>query len=292
DLAQASIGPGMAVYSRYARVLEANGDPVPVRPALQMINEALDEVVGEQDSEYDADTRWALAWYEQLGLKTGKYGEAETLSKAKNTSVRGLLEAGILEAKGGNVRLLGRADLAADWDPAADARFTVWEATQHLAHALETTATDGAAALLVRIGERADAARDLAYRLYLLCERHKWAEEGLAYNALVVAWPEIVMRARAARAADGPRQGELSLRMNSHGRDGAHECAYGTGVAGRRMSENDRNGLSDYNSPMFIIRRPLTCRHHANLFALVRAMRIYSQARYRRPDGPIPPTNF
>jgi putative DNA methylase len=126
--------------------------------------------------------------------------------------VSGLVDAGILEAKGGNVRLLGRADLAADWDPGADARFTVWEATQHLARALETTATDGAATLLTRIGERAGAARDLAYRLYLLCERNKWAEEGLAYNALVVAWPEITERARtAARAAGGPRQGQFDL---------------------------------------------------------------------------------
>ena len=199
----------MAVYSRYAKVLEANGDPCRTDRA-EMINEALDEVVSEQDSEYDSDTRWALAWYEQFGLKTGKYGEAETLSRAKNTSVGGLVEAGILQAKGGNVRLLGRADLAVDWDPAADARFTVWEATQHLARALETTATDGAAALLTRIGERAGAARDLAYRLYLLCERNKWAEEGLTYNALVVAWPEIAERARtAARAAGDPRQTEM-----------------------------------------------------------------------------------
>ncbi len=136
------------------------------------------------------------------------HGEAETLSRAKNTSVGGLVEAGILEAKGGNVRLLGRADLAADWDPAADARF--YGVGGHAALGVapgDDSATDGAAALLTRIGERAGAARDLAYRLYLLCERNKWAEEGLAYNALVVAWPEITERARtAARAAGDPRQ--------------------------------------------------------------------------------------
>jgi putative DNA methylase len=196
DLAQASIGPGMAVFSRFSKVLEVDGSPMRVRTALQIINEALDEVVTEQDSEYDTDTRWALAWYEQFGLKTAGFGDAETLSRAKNTSVQGLQEAGILEARSGKVRLLSRKELPANWDPAIDRRFTVWEATQHLARALEEGANTGAAALLVKLGARGEAARDLAYRLYLLCERKGWADEALAYNALVVAWPDITSLAR------------------------------------------------------------------------------------------------
>jgi putative DNA methylase len=207
DLAQASIGPGMAVFTRYDRVLEVDGSSMPVRAALQIINQALDEVVSAQDSEYDTDTRWAVAWFEQFGLNIADYGDAETLSRAKNSSVKGLQEAGILEARAGKVRLLTRKELPAEWDPAKDQRFTVWEATQHLAQALEEGANTGAALLLAKLGSRGDAARDLAYRLYLLCERKGWADEALAYNALVVAWPDIAALARTIGHA--PVQGAL-----------------------------------------------------------------------------------
>jgi putative DNA methylase len=191
DLAQASIGPGMAVFSRYAQVLEAGGIPMRVRTALALINQTLDEVLAEQEGEFDADTRWALAWFEQFGLGAAPFGEAETLSKAKNTSVRGLEEAGILEARSGKVRLLKREELDGAWDPASDLRLTVWEVTQHLLRALEQDGEAGAAALLARVGLRGDAARDLAYRLYQICERQSRAQEALGYNSLVVAWPEI-----------------------------------------------------------------------------------------------------
>lgn len=191
DLAQASIGPGMAIFSRYAQVLEAGGTPMRVRTALALINQTLDEVLAEQEGEFDADTRWALAWFEQFGLGAAPFGEAETLSKAKNTSVRGLEEAGILEARSGKVRLLKREELDGTWDPASDPRLTVWEVTQHLLRALEQDGEAGAAALLARVGPRGDAARDLAYRLYQICERQSRAQEALGYNSLVVAWPEI-----------------------------------------------------------------------------------------------------
>ncbi|MBI3978728.1 MAG: DUF1156 domain-containing protein [Chloroflexi bacterium] len=191
DLAQAAIGPGMAVFSRYRKVLEAGGAPMSVRTALALINQALDEVLSEQEAEYDADTRWAVAWFQQFGTGEGPYGAAETLSKAKDSSVDGLVEAGIATARAGKVRLLRRDELPDDWDPLADRRLTVWEVTHHLTRALEQHGEDGAAGILAKVGALADVARDLAYRLYTTCERKGWAQDGFAYNSLVVAWPEI-----------------------------------------------------------------------------------------------------
>lgn len=191
DLAQASIGPGMAVYSRYSSVLEADGNPMSVRTALTLINQALDEYLSEQEGEYDADTRWALSWYEQFGHNEAAFGVAETLSKAKNTSVNGLVEAGILEARGGKVHLLGRDELDHEWDPTQDKRPTAWEAVQHLIYALENEGEESAAGLLSKLGSIAEPARDLAYRLYTVCERKGWAQDALGYNMLVVAWPRL-----------------------------------------------------------------------------------------------------
>ncbi len=212
DLAQAAIGPGMAIYSRYRAVLEADGSPMRVRTALQLINAALDEVLAEQEGEYDADTRWAIAWFEQFQFEEGSYGVAETLSKAKNTSVQGMVEAGIIHARAGKVRLLKRAELPANWDPAADERITAWEATQHLVHALDKGGESGAAALITALpGTIADQARDLAYRLYVTCERKKWAQEALAYNSLVIAWPEIARLAVERSAEGGAVQGRMEF---------------------------------------------------------------------------------
>jgi len=197
DLAQAAIGPGMAVYTRYAKVLDAEGKPVPVREALALINEMLDETLAEQEGEFDPDTRWALAWFEQHGFADGPFGDAETLSKAKNTSVQGMVEAGFLRSKAGKVRLLKPEELPEDWDPAVDTRLTVWETVHQLIRALEAGG-EGAAADLVRVlGAKAETARGLAYRLYTICERKKRAPEALAYNALVQSWPEIVRLARS-----------------------------------------------------------------------------------------------
>ena len=203
DLAQAAIGPGMAVFSRYARVLEADGAPMGVRTALAIINQSLDEVLAEQEGEFDADTRWALAWFDQYGFTEGAYGQAETLSTAKNTSVSGMVEAGILAAKGGKVRLLKKEELPADWDPAKDARLTIWEATHYLSRALDQ-GEQAAAGLLRKLGAVAESARDLSYRLYVVCERRKWSQEALGYNALVPAWPDI------ERLADEGKQGQTA----------------------------------------------------------------------------------
>jgi putative DNA methylase len=194
DFAQAAIGPGMAVFSRYAKVIEADGSAMPVRTALALINQALDQVLAEQEGEFDADTRWTVAWFEQHGMQEGPYGDAETLSKAKDTSVQGLANDGLLESRGGKVRLRRRDELPADWDPRTDNRLTVWEVTQHLVRRLEQ-GEEAAAQLLLQVGGMGETARDLAYRLYSICERKKWAQEALAYNSLVIAWPELTARA-------------------------------------------------------------------------------------------------
>lgn len=204
DLAQAAIGPGMGVFSRHPSVLEADGKPMKVRTALTLINHALDEVLAEQEGEFDVETRWAIAWFDQHGVNEGLYGVAETLSKAKDTSVAGMAEAGIIRSGGGKVRLLRREELPPDWVPRRDGRLTVWEVTQHLIKALNVSEHD-AAALLAQVGDHAEAARDLAYRLYITCERKSWTQEALGYNSLVVNWP--VLTERAARyAAAAPRQ--------------------------------------------------------------------------------------
>ncbi|MGJ5814849.1 DUF1156 domain-containing protein [Paludibaculum fermentans] len=195
DLAQAAIGPGMAVFSRYKKVLETDGSQMRVRTALALINQGLDEVLSEQESEFDPDTRWALAWFEQHQFDEGLYGEAEVLATAKALSLLGLAEAGILHSRAGKVRLLRREELPTDWDPASDKRLTVWEVTQHLIRRLEKQGESEAANLKAQIGGMAEIARDLAYRLYTLCERKGWAEEAGYYNSLVVAWPSMASEA-------------------------------------------------------------------------------------------------
>lgn len=206
DLAQAAIGPGMAVFTRYAKVLDAQGNRVSVRDALALINQILDEVLAQQEGEFDADTRWALAWFEQQGFAEGEYGIAETLSKAKNTSIDGIVGGGILASRGGKVRLLRPAELAGDWNPTTDKRLTVWEAVHYLVHALEASGEFAAAELAHRLGGLAETARELAYRLYTVCERKNRAEEARSYNGLVQSWPEI---AKLARERAPEEQAEL-----------------------------------------------------------------------------------
>ena len=209
DLAQAAIGPGMAVFTRYAKVLDAEGNPVSVREALALINQLLDEVLAEQEGDFDADSRWALAWFEQQGFDEGEYGVAETLSKAKNTSIAGIVEGGILASSAGKVRLLRPDELADDWDPTTDDRLTVWEAVHHLIRALETGGEPEAARVEAQLGAKADIARELAYRLYTICERKRRAAEALSYNSLVQSWPEIADLARQERQEAPLKQGGL-----------------------------------------------------------------------------------
>ena len=208
DLAQAAIGPGMAVYTRYAQVLDAAGKPLSVREALALINQTLDEALAEQEGDFDADTRWAVAWFEQVGFNDGEFGMAETLSKAKNTAVAGMVEAGILKSKGGKVQLLKPSELQIDWDPTTDKRLTAWEAVHHLIQVLEAGGEAAAATLVSKLGSQAEVARELAYRLYTVCERKKRATEALSYNALVQSWPEIT---RIAHEGSRPSKVQAGL---------------------------------------------------------------------------------
>ena len=196
DLAQAAIGPGMAVYTRYAKVLDAVGNPLSVREALAIINQTLDEALAEQEGDFDADSRWTLTWFEQQGFAEGDYGVAEQLSKSKNTSVAGMADAGILESKRGKVRLLRPEELPVDWNPDTDPRLTAWEIVHQLIRVLASGGESAAAELVASLGAKAEIARELAYRLYTLCERKKRAAEALTYNGLVQSWPEITRLAR------------------------------------------------------------------------------------------------
>jgi putative DNA methylase len=208
DLAQSAIGPGMAVYTRFAKVLDADGSALSIRDALGLINQSLDEVLEEQEGEFDADTRWAVAWFDQCGFGEAAFGDADNLARAKGTSVEGMVRAGIVESGRSKVRLLRPNELPTGWDPVRDERLTVWEATHHLVRALdqgEQVASD----LARRLGGIADAARDLAYRLYVVCERKKRAPEALAYNALVESWPEI--QRLGAVTASAPVQQQIEV---------------------------------------------------------------------------------
>ena len=196
DLSQSSIGPGMAIYSRYSKVLESTGDVLSVRAALSLINEVLAEVLSGEESEFDADTRFAVTWFEQFGHNQGAFGDGDTLAKAKNTTVNGVVESGIAVSREGKLRLLERKELSDNWDPKKDSRLTVWETTQYLIRAIEESESK-AAELLTRLGVGVgERARQLAYLLYGICDRKKWAAEGSSYNMLVTAWPEIQRLAR------------------------------------------------------------------------------------------------
>ncbi len=209
DFAQAAIGPGMSVFSRYAKVLEADGPAMTVRTALSIINEELDAYLTAQEGEMDADTRFCLAWFQSFGMAEGPFGQADVLARAKNTSVDGLADAGVLHSKGGKVRILRRDEYGGDWDPASDKRLTVWECAQHLIKRLEQDGEVGAAELAKSLGGLAEDAKDLAYRLYSICERKKWAQEALVYNGLVIAWPEITKLAQSKK--EPARQAELGM---------------------------------------------------------------------------------
>ena len=204
DLAQASIGPGMAIYSRYSKVVESDGTPLRVRTALQLINRALDEALAEQEGEYDAETRWAVAWFEEYAMNPGEYGRAETLSKAKNTAVQALEHAGLVVSKAGKVRLVKREELSSNWHPKTS-RLTVWEVMQRMIHELLDGKGDtGAGDILRQASAQGEVARDLAYRLYTVCERKGWSQEAQAYNSLVTSWLEISRLAH--RQADSVQQ--------------------------------------------------------------------------------------
>jgi len=208
DLAQAAIGPGMAVFTRYSRVLDAEGKPMRVREALALINQVLDETLAEQEGDFDAESRWALAWFEQYGFAEGEFGVAETLSKAKDTSIQRMADSGIVVASKGKVRLLKPEELPANWDPLTRKSLTVWEAVHYLVRVLNAGGESATAQLVAKLGATADTARELCYRLYTICERKKRSQEALAYNTLVQSWPEILRLSKTA-ASDTAVTGEL-----------------------------------------------------------------------------------
>lgn len=185
DLSQAIIGPGMAIFSQYKAVLEADGTPMRVKTALQLINRFFAE------DDFDHDTQFCLHWFEGQGWAEGKFGDADVLARAKGTSVGGLQECGVVESGAGKLRLLRWAELPRDWSPETDNRTPVWEALHQLIRALNQDGEAAAGSLLARMPARAEPMRALAYRLYTLCERKGWAEEARAYNELVTAWSGI-----------------------------------------------------------------------------------------------------
>ncbi|MEI7673271.1 MAG: hypothetical protein WCK00_14255, partial [Deltaproteobacteria bacterium] len=185
DLSQAIIGPGMAVFSKYAAVLEADGSPMSVRTALQLINRFMAE------DDFDADTQFCLHCFEQNGWKQGHFGDADTLSRAKGTSVDGIKDAGVVESGGGIVRLLKWSEYPSDWDPTTDNRKPIWETLHHLIRSLKQDGETKAGQLLSDVKNQGESVRQLAYRLYTLCERQGWAEDARAYNELITSWSGI-----------------------------------------------------------------------------------------------------
>lgn len=207
DMAQSAIGPGMAVYSRYAQVLEADGTPMTVRTALQIINQELDQYFSEQDGALDRDTIFCVALYTQYAFREVKFGDVDVLARAKNTSTDRLREKGILYAERGTVRLLQRDEMAAQ--RTYDVSVT-WQVVQRLAHALDVDGVEGAAHIVVGLSsEDAEKARALAYRLFQTAERRGWAQEAYAYNTLVTNWRDIQERVARIKKDQGANQGGL-----------------------------------------------------------------------------------
>lgn len=213
DLPQSAIGPGIAVFSRYTKVTEPDGSAMRVRTALGLINDVLADVLNEQEGEFDQDTRWAIRWFEQFQWGKGAFGDAETLAKAYNVSVKGLQDAQITKSGDSKVWLVAPADLPEAYDPETDARISVWEAAMHLSRVLEGKGADSgvgpAGELLAGIRRRGefdeDTIRDLAHLLYSICDRRRWSESGQRFNNLASAWSDLQTEARAAEKR-GPRK--------------------------------------------------------------------------------------
>ncbi|SFR38736.1 putative DNA methylase [Marinobacter gudaonensis] len=192
DLAQAAIGPGMAIYSKYQAVLNQDGSRMSVHDALVLINRAITEYLSPDSGSFDADTQFCSSWFEQYGWSAGQFGEADTLARAKGTSVDGVKAAGVAESGSGKVRLLKWSEYESDWDPSKDDRTPIWEACHQMIRRLNNSGESAAGELLAKMPEKGEAIRQLAYHLYTLCERKKWAEEARAYNELIGSWHAIV----------------------------------------------------------------------------------------------------
>lgn len=192
DLAQAAIGPGMAIYSKYGAVLNQDGSRMSVHDALILINKSITDYLNPESGNFDADTLFCDDWFSQFGWAEGQFGIADTLARAKGTSVDGLRDAGVVEAGGGKVRLYKWSEYPQDWDPTKDSRTPIWEACHQLIRMLNQKGEQDAGTLLARMPERGEQIRQLAYHLYTICERKKWAEEARAYNELIGSWHAIV----------------------------------------------------------------------------------------------------
>lgn len=219
DLAQAAIGPGMAVFSRHSSVVEADGSPMTVRTALALINQVLDEVVAEQEGDFDSDTRFCVKWFTQFGWNDADFGHADQLSRSTNTSVDGLVRGGMFWARAGKARLLSPEDLPSDWDPVTDERLSVWEVVVRLAKALDERGGDEAGRLMALAGQRVDltTAKELAYLLYRTCEQRGWSDSALLFNGLGTSWSELSSIARGARVVGRPAQGALDFENEDEG---------------------------------------------------------------------------
>jgi putative DNA methylase len=211
DMPQSAIGPGMGVFSRYKAVLESDDSPMSVKAALQLINRELDEYLGGIQGEFDADTRFAINWYEQNGLKAGEYGTANSIATARGISVESVKHAGIVESQAGKVRILGRDELDSTWEPGDDAHLTIWECCQHLVRLHEQHGIGyETAVMLKKLGSKADDVRDLAYVLYDICaNKRKDAKEATAYNALIADWTDLTREAAAAPLSN--KSGQMRL---------------------------------------------------------------------------------
>jgi putative DNA methylase len=197
DLAQAAIGPGMAVFSTYRAILEADGSPMTVRTALILINKAIDDYFQELEGDWDSDTRFCLQWFNEYGWRESAYGEADVLARAKGVSVEGVRDSGVLAAAGGKVKLLRPIEYPDTWNPAKDSRMPVWEVLHHLIRLHQTRGESAAAEIVKTIPHISETARQLAFLLYTTCERKGWAEDARPYNDLVTAWLSIEKQARA-----------------------------------------------------------------------------------------------
>jgi putative DNA methylase len=192
DLAQAAIGPGMAIYTSFSKIEAPDGTRVGVHDALSMINQVLDETLAEQEGDFEPQERLAIAWFEEYGFQAGEYGRAETLSKAKNASLTSLVEGGVIETRLGIARLLRPSELSTGWDPSKDAHLSSWEVLHQLIRALEADGETASAAIMAKVpGRYLEPARELAYRLYVVAERKGWTAEALSYNGLIQSWSEI-----------------------------------------------------------------------------------------------------
>ena len=213
DMPQSAIGPGMGVFSRYKAVLESDDSPMSVKTALQLINRELDEYLGGIQGEFDADTRFAITWFEQNGMAKGEYGVADSLARARGISVESVKHAGIVESAAGKVRILSRHELDDDWEPDSDNHLTVWECLQHLVRSHEKDGiSHDTAVLLKKIEAKAEAVKDLAYCLYdISANKRKDAKEATAYNALIADWTELTRQAATIHDTSGDRQIRLDI---------------------------------------------------------------------------------